>query len=345
MGAAVRHFKRGNGMRSLISVLGLILSIAFLALIGCSKSDNTSPTTQASGNSGTQLKIAVIPKGTTHVYWRTVNLGAQAAAKDLGVQIIWKGPVKENDRGDQIAMVEQFVTEGVDGIVLAPLDATGLVDPVQQATDKKISVVVIDSALKATPGKDFVSFVATNNHQAGYMGGEQLAKQLNGKGKVVLLRYQAGSASTDEREAGFLEAIAKSPDITIISSNQMGGATTDSAKTIALNMMDDLKKADGIFCPNESTTLGMLGALEDGQLAGKVKFVGFDATPALVTALRNKEINVLIAQDPYKMGYEGVKACVNAIRKQPVEPAIDTGTAVVNLENVDPPAMQKVLGR
>jgi ribose transport system substrate-binding protein len=333
-------------MRSLVAILGFTLSIAFAALTGCDKSNNTAnPTTQPAGGNTATLNIAVIPKGTTHVYWRTVDLGAEAAAKDLGVHVIWKGPVKENDRGDQIAMVEQFITEGVNGIVLAPLDANGLVDPVQEATGKGIPVVVIDSALKATVGKDFASFVATNNHQAGYMGGEQLTKLLNGKGKVVLLRYAAGSASTEEREAGFLEAIAKSPDITVISSNQMGGATTDSAKTAALNMMDTLKQADGIFCPNESTTMGMLGALEDGQLAGKVKFVGFDATPALVDAMKKKEIDVLISQDPFKMGYQGVKQCVAAIRKQPVDQVVDTGSAVVTSENVGTPEIQKVLGK
>jgi ribose transport system substrate-binding protein len=335
-------------MRNLVSILGLTLSLGFLVLTSCDKSNNTANPPAQSNNNSTSLKIAVIPKGTTHVYWRTVEMGAKAAWKDLGFpaeNLVWKGPVKENDRGDQIAMVEQFITEGVNGIVLAPLDANGLVDPVQEATGKGISVVIIDSALKATPGKDFASFVATNNHQAGFMGGEQLTKLLNAKGKVVLLRYTAGSASTEEREAGFLEAIAKSPEMTVISSNQMGGATTDSAKTAALNMMDTLKQADGIFCPNESTTMGMLGALEDGQLAGKVKFVGFDATPALVEALKKKEIDVLIAQDPYKMGYQGVKQCVAAMRKQPVDQTVDTGSAVVTAENVVTPEIQKVLGK
>jgi ribose transport system substrate-binding protein len=337
-------------MRTAASVLAALLTITFLSIVGCDKGSNSgTPTTQAATTDDSKLRVAVIPKGTTHIYWRTVQMGAQAAWKDLGLppeNLVWKGPVKENDRGDQIAMVEQFVTEGVNGIVLAPLDANGLVDPVQEAAGKNIPVVIIDSALKATPGKDYVSFVATNNHQAGFMGGEQLATLLNGTGKVVLLRYAAGSASTEEREAGFLEAISKHPGINVISSNQYGGATTDSAKTAALNLMDTtLKQADGIFCPNESTTLGMLGALEDGQIAGKVKFVGFDATPALVDALRHKEINVLIAQDPYKMGYQGVKQCVAAIRKQPVEPIVDTGTAVVTLENVDTPEIQKVLGK
>jgi ribose transport system substrate-binding protein len=336
-------------MRSLVSIFSLTLSIAFLALVGCDKSNNTAnSTTQPTADSSAPLKIAVIPKGTTHVYWRTVEMGARAAWKDLGLppeNLTWKGPVKENDRGDQIAMVEQFITQGVNGIVLAPLDANGLVDPVQEAMGKGIQVVIIDSAVKATPGKDFASFVATNNHQAGYMGGTELAKLLNGKGKVVLLRYAAGSASTEEREAGFLEAIAKSPDINVISSNQYGGATMDSAKTAASNLVDTLKQADGVFCPNESTTLGMLGALEDDGLAGKVKFVGFDATPALVDAMKKKEIDELISQDPYKMGYQGVKQCVAAIRKQPVDTVVDTGSAIVTRENVDTPEIQKVLGK
>ena len=325
------------------SIFGLVLSLVLASLIGCDKgSDSASSTTQASTAT---LRIAVIPKGTTHVYWKTVKLGAEAAGKDLGVEIVWKGPVKENDRGDQIAMVQQFVTEGVSGIVLAPLDSDALLSPVADATSKNIPVVIIDSAIKAYPGRDFASFVATNNHQAGFMGGEQLAKLLNGTGKVVLLRYQTGSASTDEREAGFLEAIAKYPGLTVISKEQFGGATQDSAKTVAMNMMDTLAQANGIFCPNESSTAGMLGALEQGQLAGKVKFVGFDATPALVDALKAKEINVLISQDPYKMGYQGVKQCVSAIRKQPVDVTVDTGSAVVTLDNVDSPEIQKVLGK
>jgi ribose transport system substrate-binding protein len=291
------------------------------------------------------LTIAVIPKGSTHAYWKTVHLGAEQAARELGVDIIWKGPVKENDRSDQIAMVQQFVARGVNGIVLAPLDFDGLESPVEQAVAKNITVVIIDSAVKGTPGKDFASFVATDNHHAGYLGGENLARVLNGKGKVVLLRYLPGSASTDARETGFLEAIAKSPDIEVISKSQYGGATQGDAKTVSLNMLDKLRQADGVFCPNESSTLGMLGALEQSHLAGKIKFVGFDATPALVDALRGKEIDCLIAQDPRKMGYEGVKTCVAAIRKESVPAQIDTGTAVVTLENVDTPDIQKVLGK
>src|SRR5581483_3958348 len=174
-------------------------------------SSSTQPSNTAADSSGGKPRIAVIPKGTTHAYWKTVHAGADDAAKEFNVDIIWKGPVKENDRSDQIAMVQQFVAQQVNGIVIAPLDFDGLAAPIADATAKGIPVVVIDSAVKGTAGKDYVSMVATNNKAAGALGGEELAKLLGNKGKVVLMRYEQGSASTDEREAGFLEAIAKYP--------------------------------------------------------------------------------------------------------------------------------------
>jgi ribose transport system substrate-binding protein len=262
----------------------------------------------------------------------------------VNVEIIWKGPVKENDRSDQIAMVQQFVAQNVNGICLAPLDFEGLSAPVAHATAKNIPVVIFDSALEGTPGKDFASFVATNNKQAGFMGGEELAKLLNNKGKVVLLRYSPGSASTDEREAGFLEAVAKHPEISVISKDQYAGATTGDAKNVSLNMLSTLQQADGIFCPNESSTLGMCGALKQAKLVGKVKFVGFDATDPVVDELKSGNIDSLVTQNPRNMGYQAVKACAQTLRKEKVEAVIDTGSAIVTKDNVDSPEIKKMRG-
>jgi ribose transport system substrate-binding protein len=288
-------------------------------------------------------RIAMIPKGTTHVFWKTVEAGAREAAAELDVDLVWKGPLKENDRGQQIAIVEQFVTEGVSAIALAPLDAAALRRPVAMAGQRKIPVVIFDSALQGEAGKDFVSLVATDNRRGGELGGGRLGDALDGTGKVVLLRYQVGSASTDDREAGFAAAIAARPGITVISANRYAGATAGEAKTAALNMLDTLKATDGIFCPNESSTFGMLLALRQHNLAGKVKFVGFDTSPALVEALRNGEIDALVAQDPRTMGRQAVTAAVRHLRGGPVEPVIDTGAAVVTRDNVDSPAIQKIL--
>jgi len=288
-------------------------------------------------------RIAVVPKGTTHVFWKSVEAGARAAAADLDVEIVWKGPLKENDRGQQIAIVEQFVTEGVSAIVLAPLDAVALRRPVAMAAQRKIPVVIFDSALQGEPGKDFVSLVATDNRRGGELGGEKLGDLLGGTGKVVLLRYQVGSASTDDREAGFAKAIAARPALELVSDNRYSGATAGEAKTAALNMLDTLKRADGIFCPNESSTFGMLLALRQHNLAGAKKFVGFDTSPALIEALRKGEIDALVAQDPRTMGRRAVAAAVDRLQGRPVEPVIDTGAAVVTRDNVDSPEIQQIL--
>lgn len=288
-------------------------------------------------------RIAMIPKGTTHVFWKTVEAGAREAATELDVDLVWKGPLKENDRGQQIAIVEQFVTEGVSAIALAPLDAAALRRPVAMAAQRKIPVVIFDSALQGEAGKDFVSLVATDNRRGGELGGARLGDVLDGTGKVVLLRYQVGSASTDEREAGFSAAIAGRPGMSVISANRYSGATAGEAKTAALNMLDTLKAADGIFCPNESSTFGMLLALRQLNLAGKVKFVGFDTSPALIEALRKGEIDALVAQDPRTMGRQTVTAAVRHLRGEAVEPVIDTGAAVVTRDTVDSPEIQKIL--
>jgi ribose transport system substrate-binding protein len=170
-----------------------------------------------------------------------------------------------------------------------------------------------------------------------------MIRLLGGKGKVVVLRYQVGSASTDEREAGFFEAIAKAKGIQVISENRYAGPTVGEAKTASMNMVDKLKMADGIFCPNESSTMGMLLALRQIERAGKVKFVGFDTSGPLVEALRAGELDGLIAQDPRRMGYEGVTILVKQIKGQKAPAAIDTGARLITRENIDEPEIKKIL--
>jgi ribose transport system substrate-binding protein len=239
--------------------------------------------------------------------------------------------------------VEQFVSEGRSGIVLAPLDENALRRPVDAAMQKKIPVVIIDSTLKGEVGKDFVAFCGTNNKQGGVMGGEALAKLLDGKGKVILLRYQEGSASTSQREEGFLEAIKKNPDIQILVDNRYAGATVAEAQATAMNIIDKIRQANGIFCPNESATLGMLLALKQNNLAGKVKLVGFDTSPPLIEGLKKGEIDALVAQNPKKMGYLGVKTVVSAIHGEQVPANTDSGAQLITKENVDTPEIQKLL--
>lgn len=314
----------------------LIMTLACFALIACGgEPPRPSKTT-----------IAVIPKGTTHEFWKSIHAGAVKARRELDLEIIWKGPLKEDNREDQIALVETFIARGVSGIVLAPLDDTALRVPVANAVRNGIPVVIIDSGLQSA---DFVSFVATDNYRGGHMAGAHMAQRLNQSGKVIMLRYQEGSASTAKREQGFLDAIGEYAGIEIASSNQHGGATTESAYRASENLLAPFKDASGnlavqgIFCPNESTTFGMLRALQDAGLAGSVIFIGFDSSEKLVEALQNDQIHALVLQNPFKMGYLGVKTMAAHLAHQPVEKRIDTGVALVTKDNMNDPDINSVL--
>ena len=324
-----------------VSLMASLAAGLMLVAAGCGGGDGGE---SAAANDPNAMTVAVIPKGTTHAYWQGVKAGAEKAGKELGVNIAFKGPLKENDRAQQIQMVEQFVADGTKAIVLAPLDGTALVRPVQDATKAGSKVVIIDSPLDAVAGTDYVSLVSTDNKEGGRLGGEKLAELLGKKGKVVLLRYDVGSTSTEAREAGFMEAIAKYPDIQVIVDNRYAGVTASEAQTAAMQMVDQLREADGIFTPNESTTFGMLLALRQNGLAGQKKFVGFDASEPLTDALKKDEINALVVQNPRKMGYEGVKAAVAAAKGESVPESMDTGVAVVTKANLDTPDIKMLLG-
>lgn len=299
------------------------------------------PGTAEPADKPARRRIAVIPKGTTHEFWKSVHAGANKAGKELGVEIIWKGPVREDDRDEQIKVVENFVASGVSAIVLAPLDDTALVPAVTEAKQEGIPVVIIDSDIK-WDGR--VSFVATDNYRGGELAAKRLGELLGGKGKVIVLRYQEGSASTAQREAGFIDAVTKTlPGIELVSSNQYGGATTESAYKTSENLLVKHKQVDGVFCPNESTTFGMLRALQDAKRAGPVKFVGFDASVKLVEALEKDEIHGLVLQNPFKMGELGVRAAIDKLDGKPTEARIDTGATVVTHETMSSPEIKALL--
>jgi len=323
-------------MRKIITLL-FVLSI--LMFLGCSKSG------QQGGKK--KLTIAVIPKGTTHEFWKSIQAGSIKAARELSaqgqqVEVIWKGPLREDDREQQIQVVEGFISQGVDGIVLAPLDNRALVRPVEEAKSAGVPCVIIDSALDSN---SITSFVATDNRKGGQLAADRLGQLLNGKGKVLLLRYQEGSASTQDREDGFISELkTKYPNIELVSSDQYAGATRDTAKRASENLLnrfgDDVQ---GIFTPNESSTAGMLLALQDINKAGKITFVGFDASDAFIEAMRKNQLQGIVLQNPLNMGYLGVRTMVESLQGKSVEKRIDTGVTIVTPDNLDAPEVQSLL--
>jgi ribose transport system substrate-binding protein len=162
---------------------------------------------------------------------------------------------------------------------------------------------------------------------------------------VVMVRYNVGSASTDQREAGFLEVMAKNPGIEIIEKSRYAGATVGEAQRNAENMLDRLREADGIFCPNESSTQGFLNVLKANGLTGKKVFVGFDASPALVSALKAGDVQALVAQNPTYMGDQTVRVLTAHLRGQKYEQNVDTGCGLVTKANLDSPEVKRLLGQ
>ena len=292
--------------------------------------------------------IAVIPKGTTHEFWKSVNAGAVKAQRELTAQgtkvdVIWKGPLREDDRDQQIQVVENFMARRVSAIVLAPLDSQAMVRPVHNAARAKVPVVIIDSDLKSD---EYVSFVATDNYKGGQLAGEQMGKLLNGAGNVILLRYAVGSASTEAREAGFLEVLkTKYPGIKLISSDQHAGATRETAYQVSQNLLNRFgREVNGIFCPCEPPTIAMTKALRDlGLAGGKVKMVGFDAGSQSVLDMKNGDVQGLVVQNPLLMGYLGVVTAVKHLKGEKVDKRIDTGVVLVTPENMNEPQIKDLL--
>jgi ribose transport system substrate-binding protein len=328
-----------NMRRILLTLVGL--SLVGIAILSCTKNG-------ASTNGGKKkFTIAVIPKGTTHEFWKSIHAGSNKAANELAaqgneVEVIWKGPLREDDREQQIQVVEGFTSQGVNGIVLAPLDNRALVRPVEEAKRVSIPTVIIDSGLESS---DIASFVATDNRKGGMLAADRLGQLLNGKGKVILLRYAEGSASTTDREEGFLAEIKqKFSDIELISTTEYAGATRDTAKRASENLLSRFgDEVQGVFTPNESSTAGMLSALQDIGKAGKVSFVGFDSSQIFIDAMRANQLHGIVVQNPFNMGYLGVRTIVEHLLGKPVEKRIDTGVTMVTKDNLDSADVQTLI--
>ena len=279
------------------------------------------------GCGGSQKKqIAVIPKGTAHLFWVTVQSGAMDAGKEFGVDILWNGPAQETDFGRQIEILDSMINRKVDGIVVAPSEKKVLVQSLARAKAAGIPVTVFDSGVDS---EDYVSFVATNNFEAGQMGARKLASLLGNKGKVIVVMNAPGGASTMERERGFTEAIEKEfPEMHIVAT-QFGMSDRAKAMTVTENMITAHPDVNGIFASAEPSSVGASQALKSRSLAGKIKFVGFDSSEGLIEDMKAGVIDALVVQDPHKIGYEAVKTIVDKLNGKTPSKRIDLGARVI----------------
>ena len=311
----------GAGVRSSAAA-----AIACLLLAGC--------------NTSRKREIAVIPKGTAHVFWQSVQAGARSAGNEYKVEILWNGPPNETDYSRQIEIFDSMVARHVDGIAVAAADRNALNSSLDRAAREKIPVTVFDSGVDST---NYMTFVATNNYEAGRMAARKLAELIQSKGAVGMVMHAPGSASTMDREKGFQDAMAKEfPEIRIVA-RQFGMADRAKAMAAAENILTAHSGLSGLFASSEPSSVGTSQALKSRGLAGKVKFVAFDSSEGLIDDLKSGGIDALVAQDPFRIGYEAVKTVVDKLNGQTPPKRMDLSASVITKPDLDKPEIHKLL--
>ncbi len=285
-------------------------------------------------------RIAVIPKGTADVFFQSVHAGAAAAGQQFHEEILWDGPPRETEYSRQLEILDSMLNRHVDGIVVAASDRTALNASLDRAAREKVPVVIFDSGVDS---ENYVSFVATNNFEGGQAGGRKLGELLGGKGTVALIAHAPGSASTMDRERGFKDVMAKEfPGITIVAEQY---SMTDRAKGMAAteNILTAHPDLNGIFASAEPASVGAAQALKSRGLGGKVRLVAFDSSEDLVDDLKAGVIDALVAQDPFRMGFEGVRVVTEKLDGKTPERKIDLHAVVITKADLDKPEIQQLL--
>ncbi|MEY4168845.1 MAG: substrate-binding domain-containing protein [Blastocatellia bacterium] len=318
--------------QNLVKML-LLLSLPLLAAAGLTAC-------KREGTKSKQPVIAVIPKGVSHSFWLTIKAGADAAGRELGATIDWKGAASETDIAGQINIVEDAINRRVDGIVIAPSHGDSLVPIVLRAQREGIPVTIFDSGIST---ESYLSYVATDNRAGGMLAGQRMGERLNGKGKVAILGVKKGSVSTDEREEGFAQKLKEQyPGIQLVQW-LYGDASASKSLSTAEDILTAHPDLNGLFASNESSTVGAVRAIRQRNLGSQVVLVGFDATPDLVNNVRDSSIDSLVIQNPQKMGYEGVRTILDKLAGREPARRIDTGVSLLTKDNVDTPEIQQLI--
>jgi ribose transport system substrate-binding protein len=282
--------------------------------------------------------IAVIPKASADIFWQSVHAGAVKGSWDSQVDMVWEGPPNETDIATEMQIVETMINRRVDAICLAPSDKSAFKIVVDRAVKAGIPVIIYDSGMDS---ENYRTFVATDNYLGGEMGAERLGQRMKGKGKIVMVKTTPGGASTTAREDGFRDGLkAKYPGIEILD-ERYGMASVAQSLTVMENMLTAHPDLQGVFCSNESGSLGASQALRARNK--KLTLVGFDSSPSLIEAVQAGWIDTLVIQDPFMMGETAVKSAVRAIRGEATPKKIALPPRLVDLGNLHDPAIDAQL--
>jgi ribose transport system substrate-binding protein len=284
--------------------------------------------------------IAVVPKGTSHLFWVAVQAGAMAAGQKFGVNVLWNGPAQETEYDRQIQIVDSMIARRVDGLAVAAAERKALVQSIDRAAALGIPVTVFDSAVDTDK---YMTFLSTDNYEAGKLAARELGNLLHAKGQAAILMHAPGSASTMDRERGFEEVIKNEFPNIRIAARQYGLSDRSKAMTAAENILTAHPDLDGIFASSEPSSVGAALALKSRSLAGKVKFVAFDASDSMIADLQGGTIDAMVVQDPFKMGFEAVHTLVQKLNGHPPAKRIDLHAVVIRKADLDKPEIQQLL--
>jgi ribose transport system substrate-binding protein len=283
--------------------------------------------------------VGVVPKGANHIFWQSVHAGAVKAAREYGLEVEWNAPSVEIDSKRQIEIVDSMVTRRLAGIVLAPVDKQALVGVVERAARAGVPVSIFDSDIE-TPNR--ITYVATNNEEGGRMAARKLGGLIGGQGKVAVIGFMPGSASTMEREHGFQDEMRmKFPNVKLIGV-VFGMADRAKSMTVTENVLTAHPDLAGLFADNESSTAGAAQALKTRNVR-TVKLVGFDPNEQFVADMKAGWIQAMVAQNPFRMGYESTRAIGMKLRGEVPPTRVDSGSALVTTDNLEEPEIKELL--
>ncbi len=283
--------------------------------------------------------IGVVPKATSHLFFVSIHRGVDAAAKEFGVEVEWNGPREETEHTRQIQIVDAMVAQGVDALAISATDERALAGPVERAIRAGIPVAIFDSGVDV---EGYVSFVATDNYGAGAEAARLLAGMTGGR-KVAMLMHKPGGTSTNLREQGFQETLARDYPGKVLAAKQYGMSDAARARGAAENILTAHPDLAGIFSSSEASSLGAIQAIRSRDLSGKVKLITFDNSAAHVEALRESTTEVMMVQDAFRLGYEPVKALVMKLRGETPVRHQDIPARVIRREDLDKPEIQALL--
>ncbi|MGH3658703.1 MAG: substrate-binding domain-containing protein [Micromonosporaceae bacterium] len=288
------------------------------------------------------IQLAVVPKAVGFDFWESVRKGAECAAgKHTEVSVKWDGVSQETDVTGQVNLLQNFITQGADGMVYAATDAKVLSKVTEAALDKDMAVVNIDSGTDPQPKG--VPVMATDNVAAAEEAADLLADSLGeGDHEIAFLPFQAGTVTNDQRAKGFKDGLKKHTNLKLVA-EQSSQSDYNTALRVTEDILTANPKLKGIFAANEPGVLGAAEAVRRAGKTGKVKIIGWDAAPDELKGVRDGVISALVVQNPFRMGFDGVNAAVSMIRDGKAVTSADTGVTFVTKDNIDDPKVKAVL--